>query len=301
MMEYHAVTCPACGREVQAPEGLETVICVYCGNQFGIAPPQEENEALGDYRAAYDQAVALLTDSVTAAQDALAVFRKRLYPDSFLAYYDKLKPSQNSFARAYEASDGDRDRLVADYAWEFGRRILEHYGQPDKKNTMHTENYVYHYVAFAVPAILYDHRRYSDQLADLLLETWNSRYPRRKLAKASFETINGGFKHKWCYITSAVARSLSLPEGRYALACFRRFRDEWLAKQPQGALAIMEYYLTAPAIVQAIDRSPSRALVYREIWEKHLRHCLSLYEKKHYPQCRRAYEEMVGRLREKWI
>jgi hypothetical protein len=301
IMGYHSAICPECGREIQAPEGLQSVICNYCGAKFDPAGETNGGGIDEDFSSCYDKAVSMLDKNLTLIQDLSKVFDKEVYKRAFENYYDRLTASLDYFDRAYNACTGDRGKLVADYADEYGRRILENMGKAQGSSTSVNERYVYHYIVFAIPAVMKYGKPYSDKMSDILLATWNSRFTKRKLGKASFEQINSGFKHKICFITTAVTQTMGLPDDCYALCAFRSFRDGYLAAQPHGRLEIMEYYLTAPAIVAAIDSSPSKEQVYRDIWDKQLSKCLRLYEQMRYKQCRRAYEDMVGELRERWL
>jgi len=300
-MEYHAIICPECGKEIQVPEELESAICTYCGAKFNMTGETDEEETGEAYMAFYDKAVSMLGKNLTLAQDVSKVFGKKIYEQAFGQYYNSLTGSLDYFDRAYSACRDDKDRLVTDYAEEYGRRILENMEQAQKDNKYDLENYVYFYIVFAVPAVMKYGRAYSDKMSDTLLDTWNRRFPKRKLSKAGFEKINSGFDKKWCFITTAVTKTLGLPDDCYELNSLRRFRDEYLAVQPRGEFEIMEYYLTAPGIVEAIDRLPSKDQVYRDIWDRYLSKCLGLYEKNCFEQCRQTYGEMLGELRERWM
>jgi hypothetical protein len=308
IMEFKTAKCPECGRVIQAPSDLETVICTYCGSRFGIASeivPETGTgavEADQDYIVYYDQALSALNQSLTVPIEIALEFNRKSYENTFVQYYNRLERSLDDFNKAYDVCKGDKGELVKDYAGKFGRRILENIDKIQGKNRAgEIENYVYLYVAFAVPAVLKYDKAYTEVMADALLDTWNSRYPKRKLGKDRFEQINGDFRHKFCYITTAVTETLGLADNCYELQSFRRFRDEYMAAQPRGELQIMEYYLTAPAIVAAIDRSPCKNQVYRNIWDRHLSRCLTMYEQNRYEECRQAYWDMVSELREIWM
>lgn len=73
----------------------------------------------------------------------------------------------------------------------------------------------------------------------------------------------------------------------------RQFRDNWLAKQPNGAKLIEEYYRIAPAIVERLNGSDQRDSLYRAIWSRYILPCVSLAEQNSYESCRTRYETMV--------
>jgi DNA-directed RNA polymerase subunit RPC12/RpoP len=202
IMEYKTVRCPDCSREIQVSSNLETAICYYCGSRFGIAveiaPKTDAAAADLNYAAYYDRALMELNLSLTVPMDISATLKRESYSDNFYLYYGRLKRSLDDFNKAYELYDGDNNELVRGYAEEFGHRILENAGKMEagRKWEDKFESYIYLYVAFAVPGILKYEKAYSEAMADTLLSTWNTRYPKRKLHKAGFEQINAGFYRK---------------------------------------------------------------------------------------------------------
>jgi hypothetical protein len=57
-----------------------------------------------------------------------------------------------------------------------------------------------------------------------------------------------------CFITTAVCEMFDKPDDCYELTMFRNFRDEYLKKQSDGEMLIVECYQIAPIIVSRIDR-----------------------------------------------
>ncbi len=74
-----------------------------------------------------------------------------------------------------------------------------------------------------------------------------------------------------CYLTTACVGAKGLPDNCTELQALRRLRDEFLMPTEFGRKAVAEYYVTAPAIVEAIQsREGAHAVwegVYREIVE----------------------------------
>lgn len=104
-----------------------------------------------------------------------------------------------------------------------------------------------------------------------------------------------------CYITTAVCKNNRKPDNCYELQTFRRFRDDWLQKQPDGEQMIRKYYLLAPKIVELIDASKDAEAVYRKINECYLKPCLQYIEKGEMERCKECYSEMVYSLISKYI
>lgn len=102
---------------------------------------------------------------------------------------------------------------------------------------------------------------------------------------------------KGCYITTAVCEYLGKADDCYELTMFRRFRDHWLAHQPDGRKLIEEYYATAPSMVTSLAGLPNRDQIYRWLWDQYLSRCLIYLENSRFEECRQLYEEMVSRLK----
>ena len=82
-----------------------------------------------------------------------------------------------------------------------------------------------------------------------------------KVGKSTFEEINGGFRKRLCYVTTAVCRSLQKPDECYELKLLREYRDRYLVSSEGGKETIREYYNIAPTIVKT-DRTNGRSRRY---------------------------------------
>ncbi len=118
------------------------------------------------------------------------------------------------------------------------------------------------------------------------------------LVKGIFDTVTGG-----CYITTAVCEEYGKPDDCYELTAFRKFRDGWLSEQPDGEELIGQYYNTAPAIVDLINKQENRAEIYHGLNEKYLSKCLTSIENNEYQECKETYMQMMEYLfkeQDKW-
>jgi len=103
-----------------------------------------------------------------------------------------------------------------------------------------------------------------------------------------------------CFITTACCETMDLPDDCYELTAFRNFRDNWLINQGDGKLLIREYYKIAPEIIRTINAGESPKDVYSEIWNKHLKICLSYIEEGEFEKCKDSYTNMVEHLKRKY-
>ncbi|MEI0510065.1 GTPase family protein [Brachyspira intermedia] len=104
-----------------------------------------------------------------------------------------------------------------------------------------------------------------------------------------------------CYITTAVCKKNGKDDNCYELTKFREFRDNWLIHQEDGEYLIKRYYEIAPKIVDAINLQNNSDLIYDEINEKYLMHCLEMIEKNQYEECKKLYVEMVEKLEKEYL
>lgn len=108
------------------------------------------------------------------------------------------------------------------------------------------------------------------------------------------------FFHSGCFITTAVCENAHKPDDCYELTAFRSFRDNWLTMQPDGQALIQEYYQIAPAIVERINQSKDRQVIYQSIWDTYLASCLRCIETEQFIACKNIYMAMVNDLRQKF-
>lgn len=108
-------------------------------------------------------------------------------------------------------------------------------------------------------------------------------------------------KKSGCFITTAVCDSLKKADDCYELTAFRRFRDDWLARQTDGPSLIEEYYDVAPKIVETINTKENRNEIYQEILNDYLKPCLTLIERQELEACKSLYMEMVKKLQHRYL
>lgn len=100
-----------------------------------------------------------------------------------------------------------------------------------------------------------------------------------------------------CFITTAVCDSFGKPDDCEELTTFRKFRDGWLANQPDGKSLIAEYYSIAPRIVNKINLLADAAQIYKSIWQSYLEPCLNFIKRGDNIACKNKYIDMVRELK----
>lgn len=157
---------------------------------------------------------------------------------------------------------------------------------------------------FLIPAIRRRETDRAESLAAALQEAWASRFPQSRFQLVRFERIANGFQKKLCkacYITTAVCRQQGKPDDCAELTAFRRFRDGYLARQPDGEALIAEYYETAPGILACIDLCADAPARLDAIWNEHLAPCYEALLREDAQECERRYVRMVRALQQEYL
>ena len=196
-------------------------------------------------------------------------FNKKTYADSFKNAYEKYKPLFTEIAQECENSE-DRQEEIEE-------------------------------IAAVIPMFRYGRMDACEEIVDCMIERWNDHDLELKISKSEFEQIQGGFKSRLCYITTAVCASLGKPDDCYELNLMRRYRDEYLVNQKGGEEIVAEYYDIAPTIVNRINRMENSEDVYADIWSRYLHPCVSMIESDNLEACRKIYTDMVYSLRRKYL
>ena len=203
-------------------------------------------------------------------------FNKKTYADSFKNAYEKYKPLFTEIAQECENSE-DSQEEIEEIAAVLGM------------------------VTYVIPMFRYDRMDACEEIVDCMIERWNDHDLELKISKSEFEQIQGGFKSRLCYITTAVCASLGKPDDCYELNLMRRYRDEYLVNQKGGEEIVAEYYDIAPTIVNRINRMENSEDVYADIWCRYLHPCVSMIESDNLEACRKIYTDMVYSLRRKYL
>ena len=200
-------------------------------------------------------------------------FNKKTYADSFKNAYEKYKSLFTEIAQECENSE-DRQEEIEEIAAVLPDRMREVLDQESSKRKK--ENVLMKYnlgmVTYVIPMFRYGRMDACEEIVDCMIERWNDHDLELKISKSEFEQIQGGFKSRLCYITTAVCASLGKPDDCYELNLMRRYRDEYLVNQKGGEEIVAEYYDIAPTIVNRINRMENSEDVYAK--ENVTRHIL---------------------------
>ena len=104
-----------------------------------------------------------------------------------------------------------------------------------------------------------------------------------------------------CFITTACIYSLNCADDCLILNTLRKFRDTYMKNKDNGDAEINDYYKYAPVIVKKIDASPNKSLIYKELFDKYIKPCFELINKKCYKMAYLLYSEMYSDLKTKYL
>ena len=292
--------CPHCGKTLEVPEDAGKIVCMFCAQPIDFPAEQrklaQEIPPEGDLFEYLKEAEQHLTDEVFSFRIKAGELSSKSYPLLFENYQALLHPFLQSFQYA-----AMQDEAVA--AEKLSKVLFEGFINRYRAEKRHSEVFDCRFTitSLTIPAILELKTPAAEKLVDLLLQKWNEQDPKHPLGKANYEAITGGFRKKFCFITTAVCSSLNKGDSCEELNAFRRFRDGWLASTEQGPAKIQEYYLFAPMIVREIDRSGQSGEEYRRIWQTYLEPCLRDLRGGQNKTCAERYEGMMAELEQKWF
>lgn len=228
-------------------------------------------------------------------------FRANTYKDAFQKLLDMYRPLFQHIEELYLESE-DKKKFIADIAEDFVLKAKTHHeasiGRFNKDTAILDYNMMMS--SFVIPCILEFRGESSEALADGLLDAWNGTFVKYRLQKGNFADIDGSFRRKLCFITTAVCDSLGKPDDCYELSILRSFRDDYMIHHMSGKELVQQYYDIAPDIVMRINQHKSADVIYHHIYQQYIHPCISFIEQHEYDRCEKLYIEMVDTLRSQY-
>lgn len=308
-MEFITGKCPKCGGELQIPEDRESIICMYCGEEIETKqaieaskePKPVSMEEKAKHGAYADKAMNWFPQMLFSIKDPLKDFKKNAYEASFRAYEEEHKETMDAIEDAYLTSDA-REELLQSLVREFIEKVNAQMALKKKRQQEDAlMNYNMCLVVYVNPALIDYNKTSGMPLAEELLKQWKENFPKTNLKVSDFATINGGFKRRFCYITTAVCESLGKPDDCYELNLLREYRDGYLQQSEEGEQMIQRYYDIAPTIVKHINREADKNNIYLDIWKNYLSPCIRLIEQNENEKCQVLYQDMVETLAQQYF
>lgn len=107
--------------------------------------------------------------------------------------------------------------------------------------------------------------------------------------------IGGAIGGGGCFITEATMAGLGVQDDEAEpLKVLRFFRDEVLAKTPQGQAMIQEYEDIAPLVVEAIESRPDAMEIFKKIYTDFIAPAVEAIKAQNFPQALQIYAAMIA-------
>lgn len=227
-------------------------------------------------------------------------FRKKHYASDMEEMLEKHSAFLQETIEQCEKSEEMRDFVVScipEYALSRLREISS-----KRKRELAAFDYNLNMVAYFLPLLGEMESEIKEEFIRDITESWNKQIPDAKIAFSSYENIKKGFRRSvFCYITTAVCRSLGRPDDCYELNTLRDYRDSYLLSTDEGREIVQEYYNIAPTIVKRIDKKAEADEIYENIWKTYLSPCITMIENGENEKCRDLYSSMVRKLEARYL
>ena len=253
---------------------------------------------MSDYQVAIEQMRSMLK-----ADDAsIESFNRKDYRPKFDKLYQSWLPGFDAIEALY-TSVKEPDTMLDYMADALAVSAAETIDAIDRKNRKDQAlmNMNLQLAVYVFPAILHYKGSFSHDLAEKIRVRWKEQFPKTNVTPAELEYIESGFHRKFCYITTAVCRTLHKGDDCEELMTLRRYRDSYLASSEDGEELIRMYYDIAPTIVKHIDAQEDSEQIYGRIWKEYISGCLNLIRDGKPDECRSRYIEMVYDLKNSYF
>ncbi len=228
-------------------------------------------------------------------------FGKDGYADAFHDFLEKHSPLFDEIERSYRDLD-DKDGMIKKLAADFVASAKADYDaqkKPKRIGYLIDQNQLM--VIYILPAIREYEGTFTDPLITELVDQWNATFTQYQIKAGTFSEINGGFKRKLCYVTTAVCLSLGKQEDCREIRLLKDYRDGFLLSQADGKELIDEYYDIAPTIVNRINKLPDAKDTYHRIYRNYISPCIDLIDQERLDECKNLYVSMMQTLKQKYL
>ena len=104
-----------------------------------------------------------------------------------------------------------------------------------------------------------------------------------------------------CYITTAAVDHLGLKDDCDELNLLRKYRDKLVEEDPEFRKIVLEYYKTAPIIVEKISNSPNKDKMLDSIYNDMVLPVLKLLKEEKIKEAKEYYISFYNDLKSKYI
>ena len=298
-MQYREGRCPKCNEVMQIPVERDQIICMFCGHTFSITESMEKLSE--NYEEDLEQTEKYIQNLFDNAEKAVKKFNRDTYSGSFEQYCAEKKDFLKLLGNLMNESPDRQEtvKAIADTVVESAKQIADAQSKINRQGFQMSLNM--YMVTFVFPAILSIQEGKLTDLTDEICSKWAETFKGSNIQAADFHTLNGGFRRKLCYITTAVCEGLKKEDDCRELVLLKQYRDEYLARTEEGKAVIAQYYDTAPTIVRRISKREDKREIYRHLYEQYISPCVQCIEAEKNEECKVLYQEMVEGLIQEYL
>lgn len=227
-------------------------------------------------------------------------FSRDKYVDAFKSFCEKYADLFSTISEEYEDAEF-KDQYINGLTESLINPVKEEYEEIKKSkrsNYLIDKNLLL--VIYVLPAIKDYRGNFTDDLLDSITTNWNNTF-NQKIKAGTYEEIDGGFKRKLCYVTTAVCQSLGKDEACKEIRLLKDYRDTYLIAEPDGPELIDAYYDIAPTIVNRINKCNDSDSIYEDIYTDYISPCVNYIEEDNYSDCKILYVKMMHNLKDKYM
>lgn len=293
-MEKIKVQCPFCNEQMDAPADRTSIICMFCGKTITLS--KEERDKEDDQHFSYlKEHFHELFEQVEFTMDQ---FNRTDYSTSFENFRKKNVVLLNHLSELleYHVMRDEYFQELIQKIFHVTDSLLAEQKTRSKKDSMQLTINLF-MVSYFLPSVLEQRTVYAKKFADDICIEWAKKYKNANIQAATYQSIQGGFKRKLCYVTTAVCQSLNKPLNCEELVLLKSYRDEVLLLQEDGKALVDEYYDIAPTILKRIERITNKDQFYEELYNEYLVQCVKYIKEKRFKECKLLYMSMVQKLK----
>ncbi len=235
-------------------------------------------------------------------EGCLEGFKRDRYDGTFHGFYNKYRPLFDQIDKEYNDTldkagyiNGVTDAFMA-------AAIKREEETPKRKrrgNFYIDQNF--QMTLYVLPCLIEYNKESTTALLENLTEKWNAHFKQYSLKPGSFADINGGFKSRLCYVTTAVCDSLGKGRDCYEINLLKNYRDSYLMETEEGSRLVNEYYDIAPTIVNRINKLEESQDIYKNIYDTYINPCIRLIENGDNEGTKELYVTMTRELQSKYF
>lgn len=228
-------------------------------------------------------------------------FKRDTYAEAFDSFLEKYSPLFQEIESAYQEAD-DKENLIKELADTFAASAKEDYeAQKKAKRSSYLIDNNTMMVVYILPALNAFEGTFQEAMVPKLVDEYNATFTQYKIKAGTFDDINGGFKRKLCYVTTAVCLSLGKSEDCSEIKILKDYRDGFLLDESDGQTLIDEYYDIAPTIVNRINKKDNAHEIYKQIYQNYIEPCISLIGENRMHDCKELYVSMMRNLQQEFM